>query len=238
MGSKQSPAAARQFVREADRGTLGTLNRDHGGHPHVSLVAVATAPDGAPLLLVSTLSEHTRNVKEDDRVSLLVAAPSEEEDPLAGPRVTLVGRLVQDDQPALRARYLRRHPAAELYAGFTDFAIHRLSIERASFVAGFGSAGGLAGDDLLIVPLFTDDQEELAALERLHGPESPLLERIARGYLSSSGGNGVRATGIDREGLDLRAGPRTARVRFQEPVAESKVLANTPSLWRCISDTC
>lgn len=216
--------AARQIVRGADRGALGTLQRDRDGHPHVSLVALATTPEGAPLLLISTLSEHTRNLAADDRASLLVSAPAISDDPLADARVTLMGRVVADDHEALRARHLRRHPAASLYAGFADFTLHRFEIDRAHFVAGFGSARWLSSPgDLAAAPLFANDEEERAALDRLAGVDHPLLVRIATQHIGQSGvppTASMTATGIDREGVDLRAGPRTARVTFQEPVVD------------------
>jgi putative heme iron utilization protein len=212
--------AARQIVRGADRGALGTLQRDRGGHPHVSLVALASTPDGAPLLLISTLSEHTRNLGVDDRASLLIGAPAVSEDPLADARVTLMGRVVASDQPTLRARHLRRHPASALYAGFADFALHRFEITRANFVAGFGSARWLdSSGDLAVLPLFANDDDERAALDRLNGADHALLTRIAAPYLAADQAT-VTATGIDREGVDLRAGPRTARVPFEDAVAD------------------
>lgn len=215
-GPDHSSWAARQIVRGADRGALGTLQRDQDGHPHVSLVALATAPDGAPLLLISTLSEHTRNLARDDRASLLVTAPSETEDPLAGARLTLMGRLLPADQAALRGRHLRRHPAASLYAGFTDFALHRFEIARANFVAGFARARWLPSADLRVDPLFACDDDEAAALDRLHGEDAPLLARIVAAH-REAGAETAKASGIDREGLDLRAGARTTRLPFQEP---------------------
>src|SRR6185437_2650559 len=94
-----SPAViARRLVRGADRGTLATALE---GWPYASLVLVATAPDGAPLLLLSTLARHTANIAAEPRVSLLVDGTAGLADPLTGPRASLLGRAERIEDPAL-----------------------------------------------------------------------------------------------------------------------------------------
>lgn len=218
MGDVDLGRLARSIVRSADRAALGTLQRNGDGHPLVTHVALATRSDGTPLLLLSGLSEHTRNVADDARVSLLAVASSKEEDPLAGPRVTLIGRLGRLDEGGDRARYLRRHPAASLYAGFQDFAMHVLAIERAHLVAGFGTARWLKADRLSVQPLFDEADAEEVLLDRMEREDRALLDGIAGAILGVADGEAV-ATGIDREGLDLRAGARTGRAPFEPPLA-------------------
>lgn len=217
MKEAELGALARRIVRSADRASLGTTERNSEGRPYVSLVALATAPAGAPILLLSALSEHTRNLAEDDRASLLIVGPNAEQDPLAGPRVTLMGRLRRSDEPADRARYLRRHPAASLYASFADFGLQRFDLERVHLVAGFGTAKWLDRALLIAAPLFEEDVEEHAVLDRLGREQRPLLERIA-GSLPDGEPGEWQPTGLDREGLDLRAGARTTRLAFEPPL--------------------
>ena len=111
-------AAAKVLLRGTRAGTLATLDRNTG-HPFGSLVNVATDVDGAPLILISRLSTHTANLEQDGRASLLLASTGKG-DPLAHPRLTLLGRFVQtgrDDpqEPRLRRRFLARHPKSELF---------------------------------------------------------------------------------------------------------------------------
>src|SRR5277367_3787462 len=143
---------AKELLRAARSGTLATLDRNTG-HPFASLVNVATDSDGGPLILTSRLSTHTANLEADGRASLLLAATGKG-DPLAHPRLTLLGSFVQvarndTREPQLRRRFLARHPKSELYAGFGDFSFWRLGVVSAHLNGGFARAADLKGADVL-----------------------------------------------------------------------------------------
>ena len=123
--------AAKKLLREARSGALATL-MPGSGDPYCSLVNVATAADGAPLLLISQLAVHTKNILADPRVSLMLDE-RKEGDPLQGARVMLMGTAAATGDPQARSRYLARQPEAEMFAGFSDFAFYRVNLEaRAS----------------------------------------------------------------------------------------------------------
>jgi len=134
--------AAKRLLREARGGALATLMPGTGA-PYCSLVNVATAADGSPLLLVSTLAIHTRNLLADDRVSLMLDERTTG-DPLEGTRIMLSGTIARSDDPEHRRRYLARQPEAEAFAGFKDFAIYRIDVTACHLVAGFGRIVDLA----------------------------------------------------------------------------------------------
>src|SRR6516165_1330660 len=118
---------ARSLLRRRRQGALATLMSGTGA-PYCSLVNLASGADGTPLLLISRLAVHTRNILADSRVSLMLdeRAPG---DPLEGARIMLSGRAEQadnDDRELLRRRYLNAHPSAEAYADFADFAFFRI----------------------------------------------------------------------------------------------------------------
>ncbi|HET7716117.1 MAG TPA: DUF2470 domain-containing protein [Bauldia sp.] len=211
-------ATARRVLRLAATGSLGTL-ADTGG-PFVSLVTVATAPSGEPVLLLSDLAAHTRNLRRDPRASLLLVAPGGEGgDPLAGARLTLLGRLGRDPDPTLRRRFLARHAEAAGYAGFADFGFYRLTVTAGHLVAGFGRIVDLAPGDLLadtgdLAGLLAAEESALAHMNEDH---REALRLYATGLLGLPDGD-WRATGIDAEGLDLRAGPLRGRLPFPGPV--------------------
>jgi putative heme iron utilization protein len=132
----ETPASrARAVMRATDRAALAT---SQAGWPFASLVLVAFDHDASPLLLISDLSEHAKNIKAEPRVSLLFDGTQGLDDPLTGPRVTVLGEARPVEDQRLRDRFLARHPSAKLYAGFADFHLHRLVVERAHLVAGFG----------------------------------------------------------------------------------------------------
>lgn len=142
--------AARRVLEAAATGSLATL--DAGGAPFASLVTVAITAAGEPILLLSTLARHSRNLARDSRASLLLVAPGGEGgDPLAGARLTLTGTVgPRDEDPDLRWRFLARHPEAAGYADFADFGFHRLAVGGGHLVAGFGRIVSLTPADILL----------------------------------------------------------------------------------------
>jgi putative heme iron utilization protein len=129
---------ARALVAGTATATLATVSED--GSPWASLVAFATrAADGAPILCVSDLAEHGRNLARDSRASLVVAElVSVAVDPLAGARVTLAGTALRTTDPADRRAFLGAVPGAEAYIDFADFHMYVLKVERVRWIAGFG----------------------------------------------------------------------------------------------------
>src|SRR5215211_625825 len=134
-------------MREARSGALATL-MPASGDPYCSLVNVASAADGSPLLLISRLAVHTKNILADPRVSLMLDE-RKAGDPLEGARVMLMGTAEPTEDPAARRRYLARQPEAEMFAGFKDFAFYRIALKGAHLVAGFGRIVDLTADELL-----------------------------------------------------------------------------------------
>ncbi len=145
-------AIAGGLIRTRDRAVLATAFAEDGA-PYGSLVSVACDTDSAPLLFVSDLSEHCKNLYRDPRAALLYAAPEEPGvDPLTRPRVTAMGRLVRSDDAALVERYVARHPEAEMYRTFRDFHLWRMTVERVHLVAGFGAIRWLTPAEALGTP--------------------------------------------------------------------------------------
>jgi hypothetical protein len=133
-------------MRAQRAAALGTLM---GGAPYVSLVLVAFDADGSPLLLLSRLAQHTKNLLADPRVSLLFDGTTGLEEPLTGPRLTVLGKVAPCSDPEALALYLARHPSAETYAGFSDFGLYKVTISRGHSVAGFGQIRWIEASALL-----------------------------------------------------------------------------------------
>jgi putative heme iron utilization protein len=143
--SASNAALARGLMREAPSAALATLQADGG--PFASYVTTAPSPDGSPLLLLSRLAVHSRNLERDPRASLLFVREAGSE-AMAALRVTLMGRAVKDDDPKLKELFLSRHPDAARYAGFGDFSLHRFEIAAGHLVAGFGRIVELTAAEL------------------------------------------------------------------------------------------
>lgn len=202
-------------MRRQDRAALGTRL---AGAPYVSLVLVAFDLDATPLLLLSDLAQHTRNLRADARVSLLFDLTAGHADPLAGPRLTALGRAEPSAEPRLLARFTARHPSSAAYAGFGDFHLFRVRVERGHLVAGFGRIDWIAGSELR----FPSAADALAAaaddiVAHMNADHADALSLYANRLLGRSG-EGWRMTGIDPEGIDLRQEAQTARLDFEQPV--------------------
>src|SRR5438552_3228457 len=157
--SNSGPATlARSLTRSRTRAAFAT---SLGGAPYASLVLLAVDLDASPLLLLSDLAQHSRNIAFDPRVSLLLDATEGHPDTLTGPRLTLLGRALSTDEPRLLARFVAHHPTSSVYAGFGDFRLYRVAVERGHLVAGFGRIDWIDGGQLLFAP----DTSELAAAE-------------------------------------------------------------------------
>ena len=219
-GGDLSPAAtARRLIRATDRATLATsLARPEGSWPYASLVLAAVDYDASPLLLILTLAEHTKNLQQDPRASLLFDGPQGLADPLTGARVTVLGDLQPDNDAVRRRRFVSRHPSAALYAGFKDFSLYRLRMTRAHLVAGFGrihwvDAATLQGPEADVSWL---REHEPSILEHMNRDHATTLDLYAERLLGLTG-NGWRLTNVDREGADLRRGGVVARLDFATP---------------------
>ena len=140
--SFRSAFVARDLMGAGGPASLATL--DERGSPFASYVVTAPASDLAPLLLLSKLAAHAKNLDRDPRASLLfVREPAAGSESMAAVRLTLTGRALKDADPDLLRRYVARHPDAERYAGFGDFSIYRFEMEAGHLVAGFGRIVGI-----------------------------------------------------------------------------------------------
>jgi heme iron utilization protein len=126
----------RSMIASARLGTLASVVKGSGA-PYASLIDVACL-DGAPLMLLSDLAWHTKNIRADARACLLLWTGMEGQNPLASPRVSLMGEISLSNDPQSREIYLSQHPNARSYADFGDFSYFRLNVETAHYVAGFG----------------------------------------------------------------------------------------------------
>ena len=187
-----------------------------GGWPYGSLVLAACAHDASPILLISSLAQHTRAIAEDDRVSLLFDGTRGLDNPLTGPRLTVLGRARRDDSPTgHRERFLRRHPSAADYVDFGDFAFYRVVVERAHLVAGFGEIHWIDGADLRLDAALaaTFAEAEPAVLAHMSADHADAVALYAE-KLGGQPGGAWRLVGCDADGVDLRLGGRLARVDF------------------------
>jgi putative heme iron utilization protein len=221
---------AKDLLRAIRAGALGTLDRNTG-HPVVTLTTVATDTDGAPVILISNLSSHTANLKADPRASVLLARTGKG-DPLAHPRLTVLGSFERVEDEALRARlrgrFLARHPKSQIYIDFPDFSFWRLNVVAGHLNGGFARAADLPGPDLLTdvsdaEGLIAAEAGAIAHMNEDHADAVAIYATVLAGEEPGP----WRMTGADPEGFDLAAGDRTARILFPQRVTSGEVLHKT-----------
>ena len=209
--------SAKKLLREGRSGALATLMAGTGD-PYCSLVNVATAIDGSPLLLLSKLALHTKNILADARVSLMLDE-RKPGDPLEGARVMLMGTIAVTSDPAARAAYLRRQPEAEMFLGFADFAFYQIALTRAHLVAGFGRIVDLKPEDVLtdVSDARALVEAETGAIAHMNADHAEACRLYATKLLGGADGD-WRCVGIDPEGLELQDGRMALRLNFPQRV--------------------
>jgi putative heme iron utilization protein len=223
-------ALAKSLLRRSRQGALATLMAG-SGDPYCSLVNVASHCDGSPILLISRLALHTRNILGDPRVSLMLDERAEG-DPLEGARIMLAGRAEEADgaeETVLRRRYLNAHPSAEVFVNFKDFSFFRIRPEGAHLVAGFGRIVDLEPAQLLtdISDAEALIEAEQGAIEHMNADHRDAMNLYATKLLGAEESD-WRCTGCDPDGIDMQSGTNTLRLDFPRrivtPAALRKVL--------------
>ncbi|MDF0494154.1 HugZ family protein [Bradyrhizobium yuanmingense] len=216
---------AKSLLRRSRQGALATLMAG-SGDPYCSLVNLASHPDGSPILLISRLAVHTKNVLADSRVSLMLDERAAG-DPLEGARIMLSGRAAEadSDKDLLQRRYLSANPSAEGFVSFKDFSFFRIRPTGTHLVAGFGRIVDLKPEQFLTDLTGAEDllAAEASAVEHMNADHRDALNLYATKLLGAAEGD-WRCTGCDPEGLDMQVGQATLRLDFPERVTDGTAL--------------
>ena len=209
---------ARTIAAATNAATLATLTAD--GDPWASFVAYGLL-GGTPVLCVSNLAEHGRNLAGDPRSSLSIVAASSEIDPLARSRITLAGevsRPSRTEHDAVAAAYLTAVPAARFYLEFSDFTLWALRVRRVRWVGGYGRMDSATGEQYNAAEPDPVAPAAAGAIAHLNADHADALATMARAFGGYPDTDTAVCTGIDRYGLDLRVhtprGVAYARVGF------------------------
>ncbi|OZA84920.1 MAG: pyridoxamine 5'-phosphate oxidase [Azorhizobium sp. 39-67-5] len=211
-----------RLIQECRIATLATVEADGG--PYASLVTLAPDAEGAPVLLLSDLARHTRNLRSSPRASLLVA-DAQSTDPLDAPRASLMGEIAPTDDPEARERFLARHPDASGFAGFSDFHLFRMRVDEVHLVEGFGRIATLPGSAAAIDWSDAEALRERAAGAIAHMNEDHLdaIALYAQKLLGAPEGD-WRMLSLDPLGCNLMCGTTVRRLTFPQRITNSAAL--------------
>lgn len=210
---------ARLFLRSTHSAILSTNSVKMGGYPYGSVAPFVLDHDGQPLILISTIAEHTKNIIADCKTSLLVFSGAE--DLHANARLTLMGNAEQTDKndPLLRARYLRYFPSAEQYFEAHDFYFYRIQIQQARYIAGFGRMSWIDGAELRSsrTPLIA---QEAGIIEHMNTDHQDNMKAYCLHFYAVSTRT-IEMLGIDCDGFDLRTDEQILRFNFEHPISDA-----------------
>ena len=214
---------ARTLVAHSSTGTLCTIAIEPAGYPYGSFVTVAFET-GNPIFLISALAEHTRNLEQDPRASLLVAE-SGSADPLANGRVTMVGQCtrVEADGGSARAAFLAAHPNAAYYADFRDFGFWKLQVESVRYIGGYGRMSWIGKAEWQSAEADPLGASATGMTAHMNADHADALVTYCKAFSKATEITSASMTGIDRYGFEMSAktseGPRPVRLAFPTPVS-------------------
>src|SRR5262245_52376859 len=207
---------ARMLLKRQSVGVLSTHSVDVAGYPFGSIAPYTLDYDGEPTILISDIAQHTRNIKQNNKVSLTVF-DQQADDPQAGGRLTWLGDAepVDPRDAERRERYLRYFPSAESYFETHDFSFYRIRLRRARFIGGFGQIYWIEPDAMLARNPFRESERMI--IQHMNQDHRPALFHYCD-VLKGEKADEETMIGIDSEGFDLFADGRKLRIDFESPI--------------------
>ena len=220
----QLATEARQFLRSTRHGVLSTYSNKFAGYPFGSVTPFVLDHSCQPVILISSIAEHTKNIISNPKVSLLVFA--EGNDLQANARLTLLGDAtkIEQDDAGLRSRYLRYFPQSAGYFDTHDFAFYRINLYQARYIAGFGKMGWASGDEIIT------ENNTIAALENgmIEHMNADHLDNVIAycKHFYNVNADTARLIGIDSDGFDALADvngeSKNLRFNFEQPITDAQ----------------
>ena len=209
---------ARRFLRAHQNSVLSTLSKKLDGYPFGSLAPYMLDDQARPIILTSTLAEHTKNIEHDARVSLFVHELAQ--DSQAHARLTVVGNAQRlADQTTIKPRYLRYFPSAASYFDTHDFFFYRIEPQHLRFIGGFGAIHWISVEDFR-PPHSLLAEQEAGIIAHMNQDHAENLRSYCRHYRAVEALD-VTMIGIDCDGFDVRADGKILRLEFNQPVLDA-----------------
>lgn len=210
---------ARRFTRGQTSGVLSTISKRLNGFPFGSVSPFILDHAGRPVILISEIAEHTKNIDADPRVSIIVQPYSQ--DMQTTGRVTVIGRAERlAEKDSLGPRYLRYFPQAEGYFAMHDFNFYRVEPVKVRWIGGFGRIFWVDPEAYMSAS-GTLAEAEAGILEHMNADHAEMLRTCCR-HFHNLEEEAVAMIGIDPDGFDARCGTRILRFEFDTPVTNAE----------------
>lgn len=211
---------ARQMLRSHRYGALCTLSKKLDGHPFGSITPYLVNHDGSMIILISSLAEHTKNIQQDPRVSLITHNQDSPHIQTQG-RITVVGKAqIITDKDKAGTRYLRYFPEAQSYFDMHDFSFYRIMPQSLRYIGGFGKIHWIEADSYLVppYPLIPQENDVISHMNMDH--RKAMCHYCQHFYKIEV--LHVEMLGIDCDGFDVRADGKILRFNFPDMVLDAQ----------------
>ena len=211
-----SAREARQLLRAHRYGALCTLSKKFGGHPFGSITPYLVDHDGSLLILISTLAEHTKNIQNDSRVSLITHNQESTHIQTQG-RVTVLGSAtIETNREFTGKRYLRYFPEAQSYFAMHDFSFYRIVPQAIRFIGGFGNIQWVKATEYVVAnnPVIAQEEDFISEINARH--ETAIRRQTGQDNLEAE------LVGIDIDGFDIRVGEQIMRIQSDVPILDAQ----------------
>ena len=211
-----SAREARQLLRAHRYGALCTLSKKFGGHPFGSITPYLVDHDGSLLILISTLAEHTKNIQNDSRVSLITHNQESTHIQTQG-RVTVLGSAtIETNREFTGKRYLRYFPEAQSYFAMHDFSFYRIVPQAIRFIGGFGNIQWVKAAEYVVAnnPVIAQEEDFISEINARH--ETAIRRQTGQDNLEAE------LVGIDIDGFDIRVGEQIMRIQSDVPILDAQ----------------
>jgi heme iron utilization protein len=204
---------AREFFLRHSFGVLSTISIDFPGYPFGSVTPYCVDQQGRPIIYISHIAQHTKNIMSDSRVSLtIVEDDNQSEDVQARGRVTCVAdaRPLDEAETLTSERYFRYFPSARQYEQTHDFSFFALETVRVRFIAGFGQIYWVEPGEFVAKNPFSTSQES-QIIQHMNQDHADALRHYCDGEVATM-------VGIDGHGFDVITAGRKVRFTFEKPI--------------------
>jgi len=218
--AEQAALKARTLFQSRCDGVLSTHSTDLPGYPFGSITPYCINSDGQPVILISTIAQHTKNIVADNKVSLIAYDPQVDDTQAAG-RVTYIANAVQTDDEAMAERYYRFYPNSRNFHKTHDFSFYTLEFVRVRYIGGFGEIYWVEKDSFLKPNPFSFE-EETGMVDHMNDDHQDAMNHYCELFnISYDQDNLPQLVGIDSEGFHLRVAGQLNRIQFDTSIHDT-----------------
>jgi len=212
----------RTLLSSVNCGVLSTFSVDVPGFPFGSVVPFCLDRNHLPIIKISNIAQHTKNIKSNNAACLTVLENSASGDVQASGRISFLATVIMDEDVEDHQVYYRYFPEAKEYNKTHGFDFYKLEPERARYIGGFGDInwvekGSLVYENHLLSATQTQILEHMNADHK-----SSLVAYLKKFRNHEADSTSVAMVGIDQDGFDVLSGKQIFHFVFEEPIHDGE----------------